>query len=97
MDFFTHVTMLTALAVVAVQQLLKLKFIPVAFANRYPVPTLIVLSIAGAIIVSWQTVWPTAWTGWVLLVSTIAVVAAAVYNFIIKNWTQLRSMEGDGK
>lgn len=93
---FTYITALAALAVVAVQQILKLKIIPTGIANKYPVPTLIVLSIVAAIIVVWQgnMAHPTAWTQWVALVATIGVVAAIVYNSTLKNWPELRSIEG---
>lgn len=94
-EFFTRVAGLSALAVVAVQQILKLKFIPMAFANKYPVPTNILLSLVAAIIVVWQTaLTPAVWTDWVVLVATISVVAAVVYNQLISKWTELREMEG---
>lgn len=98
MDFFNHITALAALAVVAVQQILKLQVIPIAIANRYPVPTLILLSIVASVVAVLAT--PLAvvgWTGWVLLVSTVAVVAAVTYNSTLKNWSQLRAIEGEGK
>lgn len=92
----TRVAGLAALSVVAVEQLLKLKFIPVAFANRYPVVTNIVLSLGAAILAVWQNfVQPVVWTDWVLLVGTISVVAAVVYNQLVSNWTELRAMEGE--
>jgi len=92
----TYITGLAAVGVVAAQQLLKLKFIPVTFANRYPVPTNILLSIVAAVIAVWKSnvVQPTVWTGWVSLVATIAVLAAIIYNQLIKHWTELRDMEG---
>jgi len=97
MDFFTHVTALASLAVVAVQQILKLNFVPMGFANRHPVPTNILLSIAAAIIAAWKTsVAPHSWTDWVLLIATVSVVAAIVYNSTLRNWAQLRSTEGEG-
>lgn len=97
--FFTHTVALAALAVVAVQQILKLKVIPIAFANRYPVPTLILLSIGSSVFVVWRSVVavPVAWTDWLLLIATTAVVAAITYNNTIRNWAQLRSLEGEGK
>jgi hypothetical protein len=96
-QYFTHVTALAALAVVAVQEILKLKIIPISIANRYPVPTLILLSMIASLGVVWQTtLMPVAWTDWVLLVSTVAVVAAIVYNMTFKNWAQLKAMEGEG-
>ena len=97
MEYFNHVTVLVGLAVMVLQQILTLKAIPIAFANRYPVPTLIVLSTIAAVgaVVLDKTPTPTAWTGWVLLVSTIGITAAVVYNHTIRNWTQLRAMEGE--
>lgn len=96
---FAHVSGLAALAVVALQQILKLNFVPGAFANRYPVPTNILLSIGAAMIAVWQTnaINPVTWTGWLQLVATIAVVAAIVYNQLIGRWAQLKAAEGEGK
>lgn len=94
---FTHITALSALAVVAVQQILKLKAIPIGFANRYPVPTNILLSVVAAVVVTWRDLvkQPQSWTDWVLLVATVSVVAAVVYNSTLRNWSQLRAMEGE--
>lgn len=95
MEYFTHVTALAALSVVGVQQILKLKVVPNGFANRYPVPTLIILSIIASVIAVAQTpVNADAWTDWVLLVGTVAVVAAITYNMTLKNWSELRELEG---
>lgn len=96
LEFFNHITVLTGLAVMLVQQILTLKAIPVSFANRFPVPTLIVLSVIASIIAVWQTavVQPTSWTDWVLLVASVGVTAAITYNNTIRNWAQLREMEG---
>lgn len=98
MDFFTQVVALSAIAVVVIQQILKLRAIPVAFANLYPVPTLIVLSIISSVFVVWthKVHPPVAWTDWVLLSSTTGVVAAITYNNTLRNWKQLREMEGVG-
>jgi hypothetical protein len=96
MDFYTKVTALSALAVVVVQQILKLKFIPIGFANRYPVPTLLLLSLVAAVVAAWQDfVAPIVWTDWVQLIATIAVVAAITYNMTLRNWVELRQMEGE--
>lgn len=93
---FTRVAGLAAISVVALQQILKLKIVPIAFANRYPVPTLLVLSIVASIIAVMQTpLQANAWTDWVLLVGTIAVVSAITYNQTLRNWAQLRAMEGE--
>lgn len=95
--FFTQATALAALAVVVVQQILKLKFIPIGFANRYPVPTNIILSIVAAAVAVWQAdvPHPLIWTDWVALVGLISVVAAITYNNLLRNWQELREMEGD--
>lgn len=97
MEFFNHVTVLTGLAVMIIQQLLTLKAVPVAFANRYPVPTLIVLSILASVaaVIFNKIPTPHAWTDWILLVATVGVTAAVVYNHTIRNWAQLRAMEGE--
>lgn len=98
MELFTEVTALAALAVVAVQQILKLNIVPLAFANRYPVLTNILLSIVAAVVVTWQTaVSLIGWVEWVVYVATISVVAAVTYNSTLRNWSQLRSTEGEGK
>lgn len=98
MEYFTYITGLSALAVVAVQQILKLKFIPVGFANRYPVPTNILLSVAAAVFVVWkdQVLQPVVWTQWVALIATVSVVAAIVYNQLIGRWDELKASEGEG-
>lgn len=98
MEWFNHVSVLVALAVMVLQQILTLKVVPNGFANRYPVPTLIALSTVASIVAVWMDKIPTpqAWTDWVLLVVTIGVTAAVVYNSTIRNWAQLRSMEGEG-
>jgi len=95
-EFFNQITAMAALAVMAVQQLLKLKFIPVSFANRYPVPTLIGLSVAASLIATYytklnpNTVWE-----WIGTVAVVATLAAVVYNNTLRNWNELRDMEGE--
>lgn len=96
-QFLTQATLLAALAVVGVQQFLKLRIIPLGFANKYPVPTLIVLAvIAAAIVVLQQGVVITAWTDWLILVASIAVIAALTYRTTLRDWQELRSLEGTG-
>lgn len=97
MEFFNHITLLTAGAVVVIQELLSLKFIPSSFANRFPIPTLIVLSTLAALLTVFltnQQATPHTVGDWILLVSTIGVVAAVTYNHTIRQWTDLRAMEG---
>lgn len=92
--FLTHATFLAGLAVLLVQQLLKLNFVPNDFANRHPVPTLLILSAVAAVVVVWQTnIHPVAWTDWLVLGASVALVAAISYNVSIKNWSELRAME----
>lgn len=86
MEFFTEITALATLAVVAVQQILKLNVIPLYFANKYPVFTNFALSAIAAVIVTWQTaITLVGWVEWVTYVATISVLAAITYNMTLKN------------
>lgn len=97
MEFFTEITLLSAGAVVLVQQILKLNAIPVAFANKYPVPTNILLSIIAAVVVSWQDLMnlSSAWS-YMAFIGTVAVLAAVTYNQLISRSDEIRSVEGEG-
>lgn len=99
MDIISSVFMqavgFSALAVVMVLQILKFKFIPWNFVNKYPVPSLILASVVSSIVVVWRTVvQPQNWVQWSVLVATIAVTAALTYNTTLRNWTELRATEG---
>ncbi len=86
MDLFTQYTALAALAVVAVQQILKLNVIPLYFANKYPVATNVVLSAIASVIVSWQKLINlNDWKDWVVQIAAISLVAAITYNMTLKN------------
>ena len=86
MEYFTQITALAALSVVAVQQILKLNVIPVYFANKYPVITNILLSVVASVVVTWKTaVALTTWVEWVVYVATVSVLAAVTYNMTLKN------------
>lgn len=86
MDSFAEITALAALAVVAVQQILKLNVIPVYFANKFPVFTNILLSIIASVIVSWQTaINLVEWKDWLVYVGTVSVLAAITYNMTLRN------------
>lgn len=86
MEYFTEITALAALAVVAVQQILKLNVVPIYFANKYPIVTNILLSLLASVIVSWQTaISLVGWIDWITYVATVSVVAAVTYNMTIKN------------
>lgn len=92
---YAHAVALSALAVVALHQALKFKWIPWAFFNKYPVPGLILLSAGASAVVSWQTdVQPQSWTDWLVLGATIAVTSAITYLATVKNWREVRAMEG---
>lgn len=86
MDIFSQYTALAALAVVAVQQILKLNVIPLYFANKYPVLTNVLLSALASVIVTWQTVVNLHTVAdWIVEIATISVVAAITYNMTLKN------------
>lgn len=86
MEYFAEITALAALAVVAVQQILKLNVIPVYFANKYPVFTNIFLSIIASVVVTWQTaIQLVNWTEWVVYVATVSVLSAVTYNMTLRN------------
>lgn len=86
MQNFAEITALAALAVVAVQQILKLNVIPVYFANKYPVLTNIVLSLIASVVVTWQTAINLVGIGsYVAYAATLSVLAAITYNMTLRN------------
>jgi uncharacterized protein YacL len=86
MEFFTEITALAALSVVAVQQILKLDVVPLYFANKYPLVTNLLLSLLASVIVTWQTtVALVGWVEWVVYVATVSVLAAITYNMTLRN------------
>ncbi len=93
MEYFTQVTALAALAVVAVQQILKLNIIPVFFANKYPVLSNIVLSVIAAVVVNLQTaVTLSGILDYISYVATVSVVAAITYNMTLRNSSVVKSL-----
>lgn len=97
MEFFTEVTALAALAVVAFQQILKLNVVPIFLANKYPVYTNIVLSIAASVFVQVQNLVNLVdWKDWVLHIATVAVVAAITYNMTLRNSPELQRYSRKG-
>ncbi len=97
MEFLTEASLAAAGVVLLVQQILKLNIVPLAFANRYPVPTNILLSIVATIFLV-----PINWSldnvgDLALQIGTVAVVAAIAYNQLLGKWEQLRAAEGEGK
>ncbi len=96
MEFFSEVTALAALAVVAVQQILKLNVVPVYFANKYPVLTNFALSAIAAVVVTWQTaVNLVGWREWVVYIATLSVLSAITYNMTLRNSDKVQSISGD--
>lgn len=94
MEFFTQVGVLSGLAVLALHQILKLRIVPWQFANKYPVPVLIALSIVATIVAylaDWED--PSSIGEWILLFATIGIVAAVTYNATLRNWKELRESE----
>lgn len=93
MEYFSEVTALAALSVVAVQQILKLNVIPVYFANKFPVLTNIVLSIIASIVVTYQTtVTLVGWAQWIAYVATVSVLAAVTYNMTLRNSDKIQNV-----
>lgn len=94
MDIFTTSTAAAALAVALVHQVLKLKIVPLTFANRYPVPTNIILSVVAAVIVTHSTWAHITWSTLLVTVGIIAVTAALTYNQLLGRWAELKDSEG---
>lgn len=93
MEYFTQITVAAGLAVVAVQQILKLNVVPLYFANKYPVITNVVLSVIASVIVSWQTaITLVTWLQWVTYVATVILIAAVTYNMTIRNSDALQKV-----
>lgn len=94
-SIFMQAVGFSALAVVLVLQVLKFKFIPWNFVNKYPVPSLILASVCSSIVVVWRTaVQPQNWIQWAVLIGTIVVTSALTYNTTLRNWSELRATEG---
>lgn len=94
--FFATLTVVSGLAVSVVQEMLKFKFFPANFANKYPVQTNVVLSFIGACI-ALHTQGSLHVASWLEIISTggaVAVVAAITYNQLLGNSTQIKAMEG---
>lgn len=93
MEYFAQITALAALAVVAVQQVLKLNVVPVYFANKYPVFTNIALSIIASVVVTYKTAINLVnWQQWVVYVATVSVLAAITYNMTLRNSVHVQNV-----
>ena len=93
MEYFAEITALAALAVVAVQQILKLNVVPVYFANKYPVLTNFALSAVASVVVTWQTaINLVQWQEWVAYIATVSVLAAITYNMTVRNSAEIQAV-----
>lgn len=83
---FAAITALATLAIVVVQQILKLNVIPLFFANKYPIITNIGLSLIASVVVTWQNLvqLSSLWE-WAAYVGTLVVLSAITYNATLKN------------
>ena len=95
MEFLTQSALAASGVVLLVQQILKLRIVPLAFANRYPVPTNIILSIIATFFLV-----PVQWSfdnlgKLAMQVGTVTVVAAIAFNQLLGKWDQLRAIEGE--
>lgn len=94
MDFLSQSAVVAAGVVLLVQEILKLKIVPISFANRYPVPTNILLSIVATLFLV-----PVEWSfdnlgHLAVQIGTVAVTAAIAYNQLLRNWSELKASEG---
>jgi uncharacterized membrane protein len=96
MEFLSGAALVAAGVVLLVEQILKLRIIPLAFANKYPVFTNIVLSIVATVFLV-----PVTWSfdnigHLAVQIGTVAVTAAIAYNQLIGKSPELKSLEGTG-
>jgi len=93
MNSFAEITALAALSIVAVESILKLNVVPITFANRFPVTTNVLLSIAASIIVTWKTmIILTGLSQWVAYIATLSVLSAITYNMTLRNSYKIQSL-----
>jgi hypothetical protein len=92
MEFLSGAALSAAGVVLLVQEILKLQVVPGSFANRWPVPTNIVLSLVATIAIVRPTFTPDNLPAVAVQVGTIAVIAAIAYNQLISKW--LKPVEG---
>lgn len=97
LQFFVTLTVLSGFAVTIAQEILKLKIVPVPFANRYPVPTCLVLSVVASFVALWtqNALHVASWLEIAGTVGVTALVAAMTYNNLFSNWKQLKDIEGE--
>lgn len=96
MEFLSAAAIAAAAVVLVVQEILKLRVVPLAFANKYPVPTNIALSIIVTLFMV-----PIEWSldnlGYLLAqIGTVAVTAAIAYNMLVSKSDEIKALEGTG-
>lgn len=94
MDFLSAAAISAAAVVLVVQQALKLKVVPLAFANRYPVATNLILSVVVTLFMI-----PINWSfenlgNLLVQIGTVSVVAAIAYNMVVSN-SAVKDLEGE--
>lgn len=94
-QFLTEAAVQAAAAVLLVQTILRLKVVPLAFANRHPVPTNIVLSLIATIGIVRPALVFTNWVDLVLQVAVIAVISALTYNQLLGRSKELQAVSGE--
>ena len=96
LEFFATVAVVSGFAVTIVQQILKSKIVPMSFANKYPVPTNIVLSVIASVVALYtqNALSVSSWLEIAATCGTVAVVAAVTYNQLLANWSELKETEG---
>lgn len=104
-EFLVKAVLAAGFAVAVIQQILKSNFIPVTFANRYPVPTNIVLSIVASVVVMWSqaveafnqalalgfTV--STLTSLAVVAGSIGLIASITYNNMLDKWPWIKRNE----
>lgn len=96
MEFLSGAALVAAGVVLLVEQILKLKIVPLAVANKYPVFTNIALSIIATVFLvpvqlSFDNLGHLA-----IQVGTVAVTAAIAYNQLVSKSPEIKAMEGNG-
>lgn len=86
MEFLSTAAITASAVVLLVQEILKLEVIPGTFANRWPVPTNLVLSIVATYFVVQPDLALDNLPQLAVQVGTVAVVAAISYNQLVKPW-----------
>lgn len=88
MEYLTAAALSASLVVVIVQEAFKLKVVPGTFANRWPVPTNIVLSTIATLFIVPIKFDLENLPQLAVQVGTVAVVAAIAYNQLIEQWVK---------